>query len=141
VRSDDGVGIHVVARLADADLPPHVDTEAAGTCGLGVLDLIVGYDRLIIVDAIDLDEPPGTVLELDLDDLSRTATLHAASPHDTDLLTALDTGRRLGLVLPRRIRIVAVQIQDTTTLSEECTPAVQGAIENACGIVLRLVDS
>jgi hydrogenase maturation protease len=141
VRSDDGVGVHIARRFARAGTPEKVDVAHAGTSGLGMLDLVAGYDRLIIVDAIDCGRPPGTILQLGLDDLGETTTLNAVNPHQSDLVTILETGRRLGLEIPPDVSIVAVQIQDATTFSERCSPAVEAAIDQACAVVLELVSS
>jgi hydrogenase maturation protease len=141
VRSDDGVGVHIASRIARAGTPENVDVAHAGTSGLGMLDLVAGYDRLIIVDAIDCGRPPGAILQLAPDDLGENATLNAINPHQGDLVTILETGRRLGLEITRDVRIVAVQIQDATTFSECCTPAVGAAIDQACAVIRELVRS
>lgn len=140
VRSDDGVGLAVVERLRSEPLPSGVALESAGTCGLGILDLVVGFERLVLVDAIDIGRPPGTVLELELDDLQRTMPLHCASSHDADLDAALAAGRRLGLDLPEEVIIVAVQVADTVTLAERLTPAVAAAVDEAVEALRRLID-
>jgi hydrogenase maturation protease len=138
VVSDDGVGVHVVERLRAGTLPPGVELEEAGASGLAILDLVVGYDRLVVVDAIDVGRPAGTVLELDAADLERLSARHMVSPHDADLLTTLRLGRELGLELPTEVACVAVQVADLETLAEECTPAVAAAIPAACAAALRL---
>jgi hydrogenase maturation protease len=138
--TDDGVGVHVVERLRAQGLPPGVEVEDGGTGGLLILDLVAGFDRLVVVDAIDVGEPPGTLLELDREDLERLACYHTVSPHDADLLTALRLGRELGLALPTELFCVAVQVADITTLAEECTPAVRAAIPGACTAALRLAQ-
>ena len=141
VRCDDGVGVAVVRRLARTDTPGNVDVADAGTSGLGMLDMVSGYDRLVIVDAIDCGEPPGTILRLSLDDLRRTATLNSSNPHQSDLATILETGRRLGLAMPREVDIVAIQIQDATTFSERCSAPVEAAIDRACTVAIECAVS
>jgi hydrogenase maturation protease len=138
VRSDDGVGVHIASQIARAGTPDNVDVAHAGTSGLGMLDLIAGYDRLIVVDAIDCGRPPGTILELGLDDLGESTTLNAVNPHQSDLATILETGRRLGLEIPEEVRFVAVQIEDAYTFAETCTPRVAAAVDSACGVAIRL---
>jgi hydrogenase maturation protease len=138
VRSDDSVGLQVVRRLRQLGLPEGVTIEEAASAGLDILDLIAGYDQLLIVDAIDCGAEPGTVMELSLADLDTTVTRHVISTHDDGLLDALELGRRLKLDLPERISIIAVQAADTTTLSEGCTPPVQQAIDEACRVVVGL---
>jgi hydrogenase maturation protease len=140
VRCDDGVGVHVAQQLEDQEIPGELAVAHAGTCGLGVLDLIAGFERLIIVDAIEAGEDPGTVLSLRPDEMDKHAPIHVANPHDTDLITALEAGRRLELDLPSEIFIVAIQIQDTVTFSESCTPEVAEAIDEACGVAIALAS-
>jgi hydrogenase maturation protease len=141
VLCDDGVGVQVAQRLEQQRLPDGVIVAQGGSCGLGVLDLVAGFDRLIIVDAIDIDEEPGAVLSLGLDDLDRGVPVHFAAPHDVDLLTALKTGRRLEIEMPSEVRIVAIQVQDVSTFSERCTPPVANAIDEACRVVLALASA
>jgi hydrogenase maturation protease len=138
VRSDDSVGLQVVRRLRQLGLPEGVMTAEAATAGLDSLDLIDGHAHLLIVDAIDCGAEPGTVLKLSLADLDTTVPRHVTSSHDDSLVDALDLGRRLGLDLPERINIVAVQVADVTTLSEECTPPVQQAIDVACRLIVGI---
>jgi hydrogenase maturation protease len=137
LRCDDGVGLQVVRCLQAQGLPEGIAAEEAGTAGLGLLDLICGYQRLVIVDAIDAGAEPGTIIELGLDDLATLMPLHTTSTHDANLGAVLALGRRLDLDLPTEIRIVAIQVADTLTLSEHCTPAVQQAIDAACLTVMR----
>jgi hydrogenase maturation protease len=131
IRTDDGVGLRVIERLRETSAPSHVTLETAGTCGVGILDLIAGFDRVVLVDAIDAGRPPGAILELTPGDLERFTPLHTVSSHDADLAIALETGRRLDLDLPSQIAIIAIQIADVTTLSERLTPDVEAAIEPA----------
>jgi len=140
VRSDDGVGIHVVDRLREAGPPEGVRLEAAGAAGLAMLDLVAGYERLVVVDAIDAGLEPGTVLELSMEDLERLTPLHAASSHEADLATTLELGRRLGLPMPAEVAIVAVQAADIVTFAEQCTPEVYAAIDEACALALRVAS-
>ena len=138
VLCDDGVGIHVVRRLREMELPDGVEVVEAGTAGLALLDLISGYDRLIVVDAIDAGLPAGTVKELTLDDLASAAPLHLSSSHDANLVAVCELGRTLGLPIPLDVRIVAIQIADAQTFSEACTPEVAKAIGPACEAAVAL---
>lgn len=138
---DDGVGIRVVEHLRGEELPPGVELEEAGTAGLAILDLAVGFDRLVVVDAIDASLEPGTLLELDRAALEHMSGRHLVSPHDADLLTALKLGHELGLAMPAEITCVAIQVADLVTLGEGCTPKVEAAIPAAAAAALRLASA
>src|SRR3990170_2803955 len=49
---DDGAGIEVVNELQGSDLPEYVDVIDGGTPGVGLIDLMSGYSRVIVVDAV-----------------------------------------------------------------------------------------
>ncbi len=126
IRGDDGVGIHIVRRLRDYAMP-NTDTMELGTAGLGLIDFIDGYDRLIIIDAIVTGAPPGTLFELTGDDVIRS--VHLNSAHEADLGTALALGvKLLEQRTPKHVVVLAVEAKNLTTFSEQLTPEVEAAI-------------
>ncbi len=138
ILTDDGVGIHIV-RAAAAQCSPRdgVTFAEASVGGLRLLDLLAGYDRAILVDAIQTHGgQPGEFYWLGLSDLC--PSLHSGSTHDLSLPSALDLGRRLGMKLPgnRNLAILAVEVEDLLTIGETCTPAVAQAISHAAEATL-----
>jgi hydrogenase maturation protease len=136
ILSDDSVG-PAVARELQKKLDPAVATvEEASLGGLNLLDLMVGYERVIIIDAIKTEGGrPGQIYRLDPRALKNTR--YAASPHDVNLMTALELGKKLGMAMPREIVIFAVEVEDTVNFREECTPAVAAAIPVGVEMVMR----
>ena len=101
--------------------------EEASFANIEILEMIGPYDRLIIVDSIKTGRGrPGELYSLNLEDLQ--ATLHLSCPHDINLATALELGKRLGMHVPGEIRIYAIEVEDNQTFSETCTPWVEEAI-------------
>ncbi len=126
IRGDDGVGVHIVRRLRDHAVP-NTDILELGTAGIGLIDFIDGYDRLIIIDAIVTGAPPGTVFELTGDDVVRSVHLNVG--HETDFSTALALGvKLLEQQTPKHIVVLAVEAKDLTTFTEHLTPEVESAI-------------
>jgi len=81
---DDGFGVEVAGRLARRPMPEGVVVADFGIRGVHLAyELLGGYDAVVLVDAVPLGEPPGTiaVIEPDLSDLA---------PADDDLEPALD---------------------------------------------------
>ena len=58
LMGDDGAGIQIVEELKKSDLPEYVDVIDGGTAGVGLIDLMSGYSRVIVVDAVMVDEGP-----------------------------------------------------------------------------------
>ncbi|NOZ70416.1 MAG: hydrogenase maturation protease [Chloroflexi bacterium] len=141
ILTDDGVGVKVayaVENALPADLRPYVEVTEASVGGLRLMEMMVGYDCVIIIDAI-LDEsaPPGTIHRMTLPDLAAISPLqHTASAHDVSLIIALETGRRMGLSLPDRIIIYAITVNNVLDFGDQLTPAVAKAVSWAAQAVL-----
>jgi hydrogenase maturation protease len=71
---DDGFGVEVARRLADAGLPDWVRVADYGISGMHLAyDLAEGFETTILVDASARGEPPGTVYVLELSAADRPA--------------------------------------------------------------------
>jgi len=133
---DDGVGIYVAAELKNRINRPEITVIETGVAGLSLLDLLVGYDRAIIIDAIQtVGGKAGQIYRLDPGAFD--TALHTASAHGIDFTTALEFGKKLGLSLPQQIVIFAIEASDVNTFSEECTPEVKQAVPTCVEMVLR----
>jgi hydrogenase maturation protease len=130
ILADDAIGIRLATdfRARHAAEPGLDIVEECGVGGLHFLELVTGYDRLIILDSIKTkDGIPGTWYEFGLTSLRETMNLR--NVHDTNLATALELGRRLGMRVPPEAEtfIFAVEIADNATFSTHLTPAVESA--------------
>lgn len=139
ILTDDSVGLRVAGELKSALAGRNgitVDEDCWG--GLRLMERLIGFDRAIIVDAIQTGGPPGTVRTLSPKDIP---TQHSASAHDVNLPTALAFGRKMGLHLPEdsEIILVAIEAVDILTFGERCTPPVEAAIPQAVQLVLNLL--
>jgi hydrogenase maturation protease len=137
ILTDDGVGIHVVRAVASRFQQAAVDLAEASVGGLRLLDRLVGYERVVIVDAILTEEgKPGTIYRLGPGDLR--ASLHSGSSHDLSLRGALGLGRQLGMSLPAddQITLIGIEAADVLQFGLECTPPVASAIPFAVQQVL-----
>jgi len=134
--SDDSVGLHVARALEGRFNQPEITVMETCMAGLSLLDLLIGYDRVIIIDAIQTREGKvGQVYRLKPDALD--ATRHVSTPHDVNFATALELGKRLGLVLPQQITIFAVEVEDVTTFGDRCTRRVEETIPVVADMVTQ----
>jgi hydrogenase maturation protease len=137
--TDDSVGLRVVEHL-QPQLAGRADIRMGEDyCGgLRLMERMIGFDRVILVDAICSGREPGAVCVLTLRDLP---TRHSGSSHDADLLTAMALGRQSGARLPadENVRLVAIEAADVLTFGEECSLSVQSAIGKAAEAVLTLL--
>jgi len=137
ILGDDGVGIHVARELKGK---VDVDVREAYTGGLNLLDLIIGYDRAVLVDAVYLDGMrAGEVKALSLDDLE---SAHSSNPHDATLMEAIEVSKRMGeRRLPRDIVLVGIRIDPVNDFSEMLSPAVKASIPDAVREVMGLLST
>ena len=141
ILCDDGIGIYVTQVVAGRCQRDDVDFCEASVGGLRLLDAIGGYERIIMVDAIQTpDGKPGDVYRLHPNDVR--ASLHSGSTHDLSLPGALALGRGMGLTLPKDedFVIIAIEAEDVLTFGEECTPTVEAAIPRAVEAVLAELE-
>ena len=140
ILTDDGVGVWV-ARMVQRALPPDsgVEVSEASLGGLALMERMVGYDRVILIDALQTGGgQPGAIRRLTLDELaSISPTQHAASAHDTNLVTALEMGQRMQLALPREVIIYGIEVEQVFEFGERPTPAVAAALPRAAAAVLE----
>lgn len=142
ILTDDGVGVKVAYQIEKElgdEMRENVDVTEVSAGGLRLMEAMVGYDRVILIDAIlhKNGNQPGKISRMTLDDLRRISpTQHSASAHDTTLVTALDAGRELGLSLPDDIIIFAIDVENVMDFSEEPTPDVALAIPKVKDAVL-----
>jgi hydrogenase maturation protease len=135
ILSDDGVGIRVAHEVANQLDNPQVTVVETSAAGLSLLDSIVGYDKVIIIDAIQTEKGrTGQTYRMGTADFSLTK--HFSSPHQINLATALELGKMLNLAMPREITVFAVEAEDITSFSEKCTPEVEKAIPEVVNMVL-----
>jgi hydrogenase maturation protease len=134
LRGDDGVGVRVAQALAARALPPGVEVVDGGTQGLGIVNLMEGRRRVIVVDAADVGRPPGqfvrfTLARARLSGDNRHLSLHAAGLGDALLLAqALGT-------LPGEVVIFGLQ-PASLEWDSELSPQVEAALPGLIAAVL-----
>lgn len=139
ILGDDGVGIHVVRRLRSALEGKDIIVEEAFTGGMNLLDIMVGYDRAILVDSVssvDLDVGEVVVLE----DVRKMGSDHSANPHDVSLPEALELAGRMGETrIPKDISLVGINIRPSYDFKDGLTKEAAAAVDVAVAKVLQLI--
>lgn len=139
IVSDDGVGIHVARLLRQRiGCRDGVEIREAYSGGIRLMDILTGFDGAIIVDAVAPEGAPGAVSLMSVTDL--ISSRNTVSSHDTDLATALEAGRLLGVPLPSRISILGIEAKDVSTFGEELSAEVAGAVPAAVEWILGELD-
>jgi hydrogenase maturation protease len=135
VLTDEGVGIHVVHRMQEMDLPSHVEVLDGGTMGLDLLDDIEGRKKVIIVDTVKGGGPPGTLYRMTVDDIEEMPKSRV-SLHDIDMTDVFKLADLFEIEKPE-IVIIGVEPKDMQSTSMELSPEVEAKIPKVIELVKK----
>lgn len=145
LQGDDGFGVEVARRLAGESLPEGVKVVETGIGGVHLVqEILAGFDALIVVDAVDYDRPPGTVMVIEpvIDDVADMPFMarmdYLADMHYTKPAKALMLAKALK-VLPPRSFLVGCQPADLERLGRGLSAAVEQAVPVAIAEIKALV--
>lgn len=131
---DEGVGVRVVLELerraADhqLDVPPGTRFIDGGTLGLELLPLIATASTLVLVDAVNLGQSPGSVTVIRGDAIEGTLAGHV-SPHQVGVADLVAAARLMG-VFPDAASLVGIQ-PAAIDIGLDLTPEVEAAVVDA----------
>ncbi|NYT05662.1 MAG: hydrogenase maturation protease [Methanomicrobiales archaeon] len=133
LMGNDGVGLAVIERLRLDH--PDLDCVEGGLGGLGLLPLMEGYDRVVIVDATTGYGSIGDVVVFHTLPDSRFFPM---SLHDIGIVETVAVARELGYA--GDVVIIGIEGGAIDTFSDTLDPAVAAAIPRACRLVLSEVQ-
>jgi len=140
ILQDDGVGLHVIEALRLQIHDPKVTVETATTGGLNLLDMIRGYEKVILIDAVRQNEcKTGEVKRFTLSDFH---SVHSCNPHDVSLSEALQLARQLGEKhIPSNIILFGITVKCTYEFGEQLSNSVAAAIPTVVNLVLKELNN
>ncbi|HEX8939165.1 MAG TPA: hydrogenase maturation protease [Candidatus Limnocylindrales bacterium] len=137
---DEGLGVLVARTLAaeageaGGALPPGTEVVDGGTLGLDLLPRIEDARAVLLIDAVDLRRPAGSIALLEGDAL-HGALAHHVSPHQVGVSDLLGAARLAG-TLPERVALVGVQ-PASIEIGLEPSAAVAAALPEAVALARR----
>jgi hydrogenase maturation protease len=141
LHSDDGIGPQAIERLrSDPRVPEDVALIEGGTLGLELLTYIWDCSYLLVLDAVDVGQLPGTLVRMsseELQTLPGKGSVHQLGV--ADLLVALR------VLAQRQPTVVLLGVQPATTdWGTELSPAVEavmGSLIEAAVVELTSVEA
>jgi len=136
--SDDGVGVHVGRRLEEEmAFPPEVEVLDGGTKGMDLLHYLEGVSRLLIIDAVETGEPPGTLVRLTGEQVPAYLSIKM-SPHEIGLPDMLFAAQ-LREIYPDEVVILGVQ-PATTEVGLDLSEPVAAQVDELVKRVLEELE-
>lgn len=125
IFGDDGVALKA-AELLEKRFVAGVDFRETAEAGLSLLDIMSGYDRVLLLDSIVTgSHPAGAVLEFCRADFDKVT---GPSPHYAGLPEVLGLAERLGMAFPQEIRVLALEIDNPTDFCETLSWKIEQAL-------------
>lgn len=134
---DEGIGVHVVREMKEIGLPKEVKLVEGGVAGIDLLEDIMEAEKLIIVDAMDASDQPGSVFCFKPHEVDLLLNKSKTSLHQVDLFDTLKIARFLDCY-PETV-IIGIQPKDLEW-GIEPTPELVSKIPVIIDIVLRQMD-
>jgi hydrogenase maturation protease len=136
--ADDGFGVEVARRLSGETFPPEVEVADYGIRGTHLaFQLLEGYDTLVLIDAVNRGDQPGTIFVIE-PDLENEPVNPATDAHSMNPEAVLSTLAALGGRV-RRVLVVGcepAELVERIGLSE----VVSRAVDEAVSVVRKLID-
>ena len=132
LNRDEGLGVHAL-RLLDAQLGAHPGFELldGGVLGLNLLMVVEECSHLLILDAVNVGKPAGTIVELRKEQIPLYVGIKL-SQHQVTFQEVLGLANMRGF-LPENLHLVGIQPEDLS-IGLELSPIVEHALP---GVVYR----
>jgi len=140
LKGDDGIGVVLLNRLKESELPGEVEFYEVGTSGMNILHHLKNLDTAVIIDAVRSKGEPGDSVFFSPDDVDND--LEVRSTHDANLLEAIELSETMG-ERPDRVVIMGI-IPKNMEINEDLSsplrdrlPELEGELR---GKVLSLLE-
>jgi hydrogenase maturation protease len=138
ILSDEGIGVRVIQRLEQLyELPEEVEILDGGTLGLNLLYHLQGVGRLLLIDAVETGNAPGSLIRLEGEAVPEFLSVKM-SPHQIGISDMLFAAKLVDLH-PDEVVLLGVQPAVIET-GLELSPAVGAQLQPLVGQVLAQLE-
>jgi hydrogenase maturation protease len=139
LQQDEGLGVRAVERLQSLyRLPPDVRAVDGGVMGLDLLPYLEDAERVLILDAIQANRPPGSVMRLEGPEIPVVLALKT-SIHQVGLQELLAVSHLRG-TLPSSVILWGMQ-PASLEMGTELSPVVSSALDGLVEAVAEAVGA
>ena len=130
---DEGIGIHLLnyIKAQNPQWESHYNIEMldGGTLSFDLLSSIQAEQDLLVLDAVNLQQTPGTVFCFQDQAVDKFLSQPGKSVHEVSLQDLFDMSRLVGQ-LPKKRALIGIQ-PDVIDWGNDLTPAVHEALSDA----------
>ena len=139
--ADEGFGVRCVEAFAERfTLPDDLTVADGGTQGLYLVDLFRDYDPIVIFDAVDFGDEPGSIRVVENDDIPAFVAGRKVSLHQAGLQDVIACAKLLG-GCARNMLLVGVQPVELEDYGGSLRDTVKAQIPEALDIARDYLES
>lgn len=132
---DEGLGVRALESLErQYEFPPGVELLDGGTTGMGLLDQISGREQLLVLDAVQTGQEPGTLVVMRHDEVPVYFGIRI-TPHQLGLADVLATLELAG-ERPGNVTVLGL-VPESLEMSLELSERISGRLEELVQAAVR----
>lgn len=136
-RRDDGIGPAVIACLQSDERLKDVDVLDGGIDGFALMDYMQGYQKVLIVDAVNMGAHPGEFRLFSPQEAVLSITADALSTHGFGVAEVIALMDKLDMQVD--MRILGIQAKDVT-FGEGFSPEISARLDDILELVKKEVS-
>lgn len=139
LEMDDGIAVYATAYLEhNYTFEPPIEIINGGVEGINLLNVFMENDRVLILDAIGIDDEPGSIYHIPSSELSGYG-INSGGAHEVGVMQCIDMLELMGHPQPRSsvLGIVPERVQVHIGL----TPKLQNAFAAYIDTIVKIVES
>jgi len=138
LMADEGIGVQIISKMQALNLPENVELLDGGTAGLDLVPYMKDKKKIIIIDCIDTDDPPGTVYRMTPLDLQEINTFTISSMHQIGLAETIQLSRLLGN--DAEVVIIGITPKNYKEYSLEISPELEAVVDRVIEFVIQEIE-
>ncbi len=136
LMGDEGIGVHIVQRMEQMELPEYVDVLDGGTGGFFLMGVFDEYGKVIFVDATMDGKPAGTIKVIKpkfASDFPKTLSVHDVGLKD--MVEALYLQEKVP-----EMHLVTISIKEIRPMYVGLSEPIEKIVPEAIRIILELAE-
>lgn len=133
---DDGIGKAVIDELIQMPEMKDIEMVDGDTDALGLIDHFENTDHIILIDAAQMGEKPGTVKVFNKDEVRLNIKMDHLTVHGISLAETFEIAQTVDK-LPKKVTIIGVEPQNVG-ISEKLSDTVKQSIPNIISHIINL---
>ena len=136
---DEGVGVRCIEYLRSRDLDNGIKLVDGATLGFDLLEEINGFEKVVIVDAVDMGKEPGHVASFGAEQILSLPLSEKFSLHEIGLIDVIQVGKKIGYDFGN-VRIVGIQPKEVSR-GDSLSEIIEEKIPVLAERVLKEIDN